>query len=117
MRGGITPLTPLREKPIRKSSPLKCLSFLKNKWLSLFIDMVQKDFKSTEWSKNKKGNLTRDERQALNELREAENLIIKRSDKGGNPVLLNENDYEGEVRRQLRDQNMYEFKITHSLHW
>lgn len=62
--------------------------FRKNKWLSLFLEMVQMDLKSIKWDGHLKDSLSREERKAIKELREARGLIIKRSDMGVNVVLL-----------------------------
>lgn len=62
----------------------------KNRWLCLFLDMIQTDLSRVNWKfKNKnEDNLSLAERKAIRELSEAPQLVIKRSDKGGNVVLL-----------------------------
>lgn len=52
-------------------------------------------------------NLTQIERQALKELKGAKNVIIKRSDKGGNVILMDDSVYEKEAKRLLGDTNTY----------
>lgn len=46
-------------------------------------------------------NLSCDERKALRELRNADKIVIKQSDKGGNVVLLSLDLYEKEKRRYV----------------
>ncbi|XP_070535095.1 uncharacterized protein [Ptychodera flava] len=53
-------------------------------------------------------NLTLQERAALNELKDNENIVITKADKGGALVVLNKTDYDKECRRQLNDTNFYE---------
>lgn len=69
--------------------------------------MVQKDLEEITWNPKKLDNLSLSERQALKELKEAKNLTIKKSDKGGNVVLLDDDKYEAEVRRLLSDPDTY----------
>lgn len=84
----------------------------KNKWLSMFLEMVQADLGEIPWKQLGQDNLTPTERQALRELKEAKQVIIKRSDKGGNIVLMDDEDYEKEAKRLLGDTNTY-LKIDH----
>lgn len=51
--------------------------------------------------------MTVGERAALNDLKR-QNIVIKKSDKGDNVVLLNQQDYEKEAKRLLNDQTTYE---------
>lgn len=89
-----------------KMSPLN-----KNRWLSLFLDMIQTDLSKIDWSIKSEDNLSPAERKAIRELSEAPQLVIKRSDKGGNVVLLDERDYEKEVFRLLGDTTTYKKTI------
>lgn len=51
--------------------------------------------------------MTHVKRCALKELKEMKNIVIKKSDKEGNVVLMNENHYEKEARRLLNDRSTY----------
>lgn len=70
--------------------------------------MVQTDLEKVDWTQKSPDNLTVGERNARNYLKKRKNIIIKKSDKGGNVVLLNQQDYEKEVKRLLNDQTTYE---------
>ncbi len=52
-------------------------------------------------------NLTKEERQALKELKGRRDIIIKPADKGSAVVIMNVNDYLSEGYRQLADRNFY----------
>lgn len=62
--------------------------FPKNGWLGVFLDLAQDDLTKVNWQRGRKDNLDPEQHQALRELKEAPNLVIKKSDKGGNVVLL-----------------------------
>jgi hypothetical protein len=67
-----------------------------------FLDKALRENK-----KKHKDNLTRDQRTALQELRELDNVIIKPADKGGAVVLWDRELYIAEVYRQLNDTKTY----------
>lgn len=73
----------------------------------MFLEVVQTDLSGISWKYQGHDNLTQDERQALIELKEAKHTVIKRSDKGDNVVLMDDTNYEVEVKRLLSDQNTY----------
>ena len=52
-------------------------------------------------------NTTRKERQALQQLKKNEDIVIKPADKGGAIVILNKEDYIKEGERQLRNKDHY----------
>lgn len=96
-------LDPLHEH-IRRDAGIKIKSLKmpplsKHKALKLFLDLVQEDLKNVNWGKKPLDNLNKEERLALSELENAQGLVIKSSDKGGNVVLLKEEFYENEVLR------------------
>lgn len=76
------------------------LPFRKNKWIGVFLDLVQEDLSHLNWTHQRNYNFNPDERQALQELKDAPKLIIKKSDKRGNFVL------------QFNDRSMYEKFVT-----
>lgn len=64
-------------------------------------------------------NLTKSEKLAMAELKQAKNTIIKPADKGSSVVILNRDDYILEAKRQLSDTNFYQ-KVDSDLtqtHW
>ena len=52
-------------------------------------------------------NLTREEQQALENLRKYEDLIIKQADKGSRVVVMDRTRYVAEATRQLSDVDVY----------
>ncbi|KAM9305433.1 uncharacterized protein PAF06_013989 [Gastrophryne carolinensis] len=95
-------LDQLREKS-KKFPPLNS-----NKYVSLFLQLVQRDLREGNWtSVVGYENLTREERKAMQELEKATGVIIRPSDKGGNVVLLDEGYYIKEIEGQLSDTNTY----------
>jgi hypothetical protein len=53
-------------------------------------------------------NLAKEERQALKELKNNKNIIIREADKGSAVVLMDRTRYEAEGYRQLDDRKVYE---------
>ena len=53
-------------------------------------------------------NLTREERTALNDLRDDYSIVIKEADKGSAVVVWDREDYIKEASSQLQDNNVYE---------
>lgn len=68
--------------------------FQKNKWLGVFSDLVQEVLLHLNWTVLKYDNLSQEERLALRKLKEAPKLMIKKSDIGGNVVLLSKENHE-----------------------
>lgn len=57
---------------------------------------------------HKSGNLTIEQKKALNELSANKTITIKQADKGGLIVVMNTTDYEKEAIRQLNDTDTYQ---------
>ena len=55
----------------------------------------------------KRQNISREEKEALQQLREMHDIIIKPADKGSAVVIMNISDYVAEGDRQLADRNFY----------
>lgn len=74
-----------------------------------FCRLVQTDIENVLKSDDKYqyNNLTREERDALNDLCSDSTIIIKKADKGGGIVLLDKSDYVNECRRQLFNEIYY----------
>ncbi|XP_056416058.1 uncharacterized protein LOC130357391 [Hyla sarda] len=68
--------------------------------------MVDEEFKKIKRN-TYNDNLTREERQSLERLRNLNDVIIKPADKGGNIIVWPREMYEAEARRQLRDNTCY----------
>lgn len=79
----------------------------KHKQIQSFLEQVQRDLSTLDWNYRGIDNLRPEERKALKELKEAKEVIIKSSDKGGNIVLLSQDLYERETMRLLKDENTY----------
>ena len=61
-----------------------------------------------EIPKEKYNNLTRKERQALYDLKNDKNIVIKGADKGSAVVVWDTEDYIKEAEKQLGDSDVYE---------
>ena len=59
-------------------------------------------------SKPPKPNITRDERQALQDLRKDERIMILPADKGRFTVVMEKSDYDEKAMTHLRDETTYE---------
>lgn len=106
-----------RRNPHLKIHSTKMPFFRKNKWLGVCLNLVQEDLEKLDWESIPGDNLTREERRALKDLRQAEQIIIKKRGKGGNVVLHSVDQYEGEVRRLLSDESTYRRSMIPSNLW
>lgn len=59
----------------------KMPQFRNNRWIGIFLDLVQEDLNRINWDKIPNDNLLPDKHLALKELSEVPNLIIKSSEK------------------------------------
>lgn len=76
--------------------------------ISTFEKVVFRDIEVMENKPNRVyNNLTLDERNALKELSNDVNIVVKPADKGGGVVVLDKTDYEAEIFRQLNDASSY----------
>ena len=96
--------------------PYHALKESNNEWLpkkvhhtvDSFIEKFHKDLSTLRPNTNiNNDNLTKPERQALNQLKLREDIIITRADKGGAVVIIDVIDYVKEANRQLNDTNYY----------
>lgn len=100
-------------KPKSKFYPVQS----KGPYIETYYQAVYKDFvnlceNSNTSSKNsKRSNLNRHEKQALNDLTNNKQIIIKQADKGGSIVVQNRDDYLKEAHRLLADTHTY-MKLT-----
>lgn len=80
-KGPFEASTPTRRQAKLRIRSQKMPPLSKNRWLKLFLDMVQTDLGKIDWSKKSPDNLTVGERVALNDLKKRQNIVIKKSDK------------------------------------
>ena len=79
-------------------------------FLDAFIEAVKNDFhklKLRSHHENPNKNLSTEESKALIHLKNNDNIIIKKADKGTAVVIMNRNDYIKEGIRQFSDANFY----------
>jgi len=77
--------------------------------LEIFISNVKNDVtKMLNTPSYHKSNLTIEERSALRNLKENENLIINSADKGGRVVIMDKSDYVEACNKLLHDKKFYE---------
>ncbi|CAH2329431.1 Hypothetical predicted protein, partial [Pelobates cultripes] len=69
--------------------------------------MTTKEIESLDPPTSYKDNLTLIERRALTELSRESNLVIKSSDKGGNIVLMDKNNYIEMCMEHLENTDIY----------
>uniref|UniRef100_A0A8C5LPP9 Reverse transcriptase domain-containing protein n=1 Tax=Leptobrachium leishanense TaxID=445787 RepID=A0A8C5LPP9_9ANUR len=76
--------------------------------LEVFVNLVTSEIESI---KNKdltwESNLSKSEQLALKELQDVRNIVIKQSDKGGNLVIMDRNDYIAMCMLHLNDKDGY----------
>ncbi|CAJ0938041.1 unnamed protein product, partial [Ranitomeya imitator] len=77
--------------------------------IDIFLQLVERDLRRIgNGSQDIDYNLTEGEKQALEALRNNDQLIIKSSDKGGNLVIMEHQTYRDMCYRILQDSNTYE---------
>ena len=84
-------------------------------FLDAFIEAVKQDFYNLKYQcykQNPNKNITAEEAIALTHLKNNENIIIKKADKGAAVVIMSRDDYIKEGIRQLSDANFY-VKLDH----
>lgn len=77
-----------------------------NECIDTFKRIVTKELKSMK-SPVGLDNLTNKEKEALKDLKLDKTIVIKPADKGGGVVILNLEDYDGEMSRLLSDKETY----------
>ena len=60
----------------------------------------------------RKQNITREEKQAMNNLKANDSIVIIKADKGNCTVVMDKSRYNGQVHEMLGDKNTYK-PITH----
>ena len=76
--------------------------------VSSFVSRCKEDVKNLNFKKKSFfRNTTKEEDQALSELKARDDIIIKRADKGGRVVVWSKELYLEEVQKQLSDGNFY----------
>ena len=75
--------------------------------LDFYIDAITKELLSDKKKYKYQSNLSNEEHQSLNSLREDQSIVIKKADKGSTIVIMNKCDYSNEVLRQLNDVQYY----------
>uniref|UniRef100_A0A8C5LZ44 Helix-turn-helix domain-containing protein n=1 Tax=Leptobrachium leishanense TaxID=445787 RepID=A0A8C5LZ44_9ANUR len=76
--------------------------------LEVFVNLVTSEIESIRNKDLKwESNLSQNEQLALNELQDVCNIVIKQSDKGGNLVIMDRNDYIAMCMLHLNDKDGY----------
>ena len=76
--------------------------------LEVFLSRVREEILKTEADGFNYPNLSKEERQALKDLKEDSSIIIKPADKGSVTVVWDKNDYLQEAYGQLQDKKTYQ---------
>ena len=85
----------------------------KNAAIEVYMSSVEGKLMKIEILKDKYNNLTSKERQALYDLKNDENIVIKGADKGSVVVVWDREDYIKEAEKQLGDSDVYEEVSDH----
>ena len=70
-------------------------------------DILNEEFSRVIKHNNNRNNISNNDRHALKSLRNNQNLIIKKADKGGCIVILDSNDYVKKITALLSDSQTY----------
>ena len=73
----------------------------------MFIEAVNNKISDSQIKAIPRDNLTKEERRALRNLQNREDIIIPKADKGGAVVIWDTKDYITEAERQLNDGTMF----------
>ncbi|CAF1498605.1 unnamed protein product, partial [Rotaria sordida] len=60
-----------------------------------------------KWKKPLNNNITKEEKQLLNEIKSNNNIIVVSADKGGKTVIMNRNVYIEKIKEKLNDNKLY----------
>ena len=72
------------------------------------MSSLEEKLMKIEISKDKYNYITNKERQALYDLKDNKNIVIKGADKGSAVVVLEREDYIKEAEKQFGDSDVYE---------
>ena len=75
--------------------------------LETYVSVLEKKILSQDFNIRCHRNLSKDEQEALENLRRYEDIIIKPADKGSAVVVMDRARYVGEAMRQLSDKDVY----------
>jgi hypothetical protein len=76
--------------------------------VNAFVNNVQQSIPNVNLHARNTSNLTKEEKEAILELKQNPKIVIKKADKGSSIVVLNRSDYIKEAERQLSDNRFYE---------
>ena len=76
--------------------------------IEVYMSSLEEKLMKIEIPKDKYNNLTSKERQALYDLKNDKNIVIKGADKGSAVVVWDREDYIKEAEKQLGDSDVYE---------
>ena len=75
--------------------------------IEVYMSSLEEKLMKIEIPKDKYNNLTSEERQALHDLKNDKNIVIKAADKGSALVFWDREDYIKEAEKQLGDCDVY----------
>ena len=76
--------------------------------IEVYMSSLEEKLMKIEIPKDKYNNLTSKERQALYDLKNDKNIVIKGADKGSAVVVWDREDYIKEAEKHLGDSDVYE---------
>ena len=76
--------------------------------IEAYVEALERDILAHDFGTPYQRNLTREEQQALQDLRTYDDIIIKQADKGSAVVVMDKEAYVQEAMRQLTDKEIYQ---------
>ena len=76
--------------------------------IEVYMNSLEEKLMKIEIPKDKYNNLTSKERQALHDLKNDKNIVIKGADKGSEVVVWDREDYIKEAEKHEGDSDVYE---------
>ena len=80
----------------------------RDEYLDFYIEAVTQEILQTLQDNSRHTNISKEEMQCLKSLSRDKDIIIKKADKSGTIVVMNRQNYVGEVHRQLNNESYYE---------
>ena len=97
----------LSDKPAFRKRSTWCPERNRDAVLETCVSLLERKIFSQDLSVRCQRNLSKEEQEALDNLRGYDDIIIKQADKGSAVVIMDRERYVGEAMRQLNDKDVY----------
>ena len=95
------------QKPAFRKKSSWCPDRNRDLILETYVDMLERKIFSHDLRVHYQRNISKEEQEALENLRGYDDIVIKQADKGSAVVVMDREKYVNEAMRQLNDENVY----------